>query len=93
MLTATLKKQIEKIGIEIEVKERFCTDLLTGEKSRCDPKYIAKGTNYYLEWYDQAGYAACVYVCRNGLRDDCRSDYFPGWFPKTVKSAVKALQE
>ena len=82
---------LKKIGVKIEVKERFnsmnekCSDhyICYGKKNKCD---------WYQQFYDKDNVDA-IQVMRLHEENDLMSDYFAGQFYHTIKSLVKVMGE
>jgi hypothetical protein len=53
--------------------------------SCCGEKYWVSNRLYKLEWQDQDGFACCPYISKHSDIKNYAEDYFPGFFPKTLK--------
>lgn len=73
-----LTKALEKNGLKIEVvNERL---------------YVASGATHSVEFYKQDDRAVAVYVKPNNDQDDSYTDYFCGFFPKTIKRVIEYVK-
>lgn len=83
MQVKSLVKALEKAGHKIEALRNYKGELNGAYR-------IVKGDKV-LSWHDQFGRAICVHEGRLSDPWDLQSDYHPGSFSRTVKSAVAYL--
>ena len=72
-----LLKALEKLSTIEVVKDIYDTDTNT--------RYEATNGEWTCSWRVQEGNAMGVYLHKSNMKDDLTSDYFCGWFPKTIK--------
>lgn len=77
MKQKSLINAVKKTGLDIKVKD--------------NRQYYAEGPTHCLSWYVQDENAICVHIQRNGDESDPYTDYFPGFFPSTIKHAMTYL--
>lgn len=56
-----------------------------------DDHYSAKNGRAVLSWHLQGDYAICVLCSVLGDQRDTMTDYFPGYYARTIKLAVNHL--
>lgn len=78
MKLKSLINAINKTGLEIETNGR---------------SYYVKGPKNSLEFYIQEDKVVSLYASPNNDKDDLYTDYYCGFFPKTIKRAIEYLIE
>lgn len=94
MKHSSIKKALIKNGFKPIVLEEKQFDLLVHYK------YFVQGngcsaTWFYRVWKEEEGEReeGCdPYVLNDGQKDCMMTDYFPGFFPKTIKSFINYLK-
>ncbi len=74
MKTKTTLKRLEKYG--------------KVEKNNNGQYYIFSDT-HVLSFYDQGGEVVCLHVKGKEDETDSMTDYFPGFFPKSLRYAIE----
>lgn len=65
--------------------------LNAGEPEREGNKYSLFVGQHLVEFRDEDGRASLLHIRRAEDEPDLMTDYFPGWWPNTVKAAVNSL--
>lgn len=92
MKIKSLTRALKKAGISIE--DKSTEKWYNFDKREGNRRYFeAAGETHVLSWYslvDEEN-VDCLHCKRKREKSDMMTDYFPGWFPKTIKSAINAL--
>lgn len=86
---------LKKNGLKPVVLEEKVFDLLVHYKYFVQGKGCS-ATWFYRVWKGEEGGSEerCVpYILGEGQKDCMVSDYFPGFYPKTIKSFIQSLKE
>ena len=78
MKHSSLLKALDKIKAEVKQKS-------------ISTAYYADNENKEISWYNQDGHVICLHVVRLTDHADPMTDYFPGSFYHTIKSAIEAF--
>ena len=79
MLIKSLSTKLEKFGLKIK------------KNNNNNPQYWIKANNYTLSGYSLGGYVTCLHIRRSNDENDIMTDYFPGHYPASLKSALKYM--
>ncbi len=82
MQISSLRSRIEKAGFTIEDTER-----------KFDTAHRAVSGDCVVTWYQQDERVQCLHCGRTSQPGDSMTDYFPGFFPRTIKGAVEHLRK
>jgi hypothetical protein len=91
MKTERLKKALEKAGIKVEMSQRECYDHITKQYEKCSPVYYAENNRNKIHWYDQQREVVCCQIMGKKENNDSQSDYFPGFFARSIKMAIAGM--
>lgn len=80
MLVKSLVSKLAKYGLEPQLQPHSTI------------KYYVAVNGKVLTWIDQDGLATCTKVAREGERDDAMTDYFVGYYARTIKEAISGLE-
>lgn len=89
--TTSLIKALKKAGYKVEVKQHKIYDHFKGEYILSSKRYYCESKTAKLGWHDQDGNAICIQSMGINQRNQAEIDYFPGYFCKTIKSALNSL--
>ncbi len=88
-----LLKQISKVSI-VEMREEVHNTFFNNTRETyTNYRFIAKSKTHVCSWWRKEGNVQSLSLHRLNDQDDIQSDYHCGWFPKTIKSAVLAMQD
>lgn len=101
MNIARLVKALEKAGVEVKKIDRNEYKKAIGHYTEDFIVYECKSSTHKCTIYpngrlnDGTLNESCysVQVMRRNESNDSQSDYFPGWFAKTIKSVVQGMTE
>jgi len=91
MKTSRLIKALEKAGLRVENVKRSFYDHFTSDYKESRNEYFCKNDKNKVHWYDQDGSAICVQIMGIKQNNDSQSDYFPGYFCKSIKQVVNGM--
>jgi hypothetical protein len=91
MKTKNLIKALEKIGVELKVDQRRVYDHFAKEYQMSTPNYYGDNGKNKISFYDQGGEVVCCQVMGIRCENDYMSDYFAGYFARTIKSAINGM--
>lgn len=91
MKTQNLIKALEKLGMKVEVQERYYVSMITNRKE-IDCSYYCTDGKKKVQFRDQEGRAICVQCQLIGQSNNYMTDYFPGFFAKTIKQVINHFQ-
>jgi len=89
MKNATLTSRIKKAGFEIEIE----TPRTHAEGVTPSNLHRAVSGDAVVTWYEQGASAVCLHCGRISQPGDSMTDYFPGYFPRTIKGAIEHLRK
>lgn len=81
MKIKSLESALKKAGYEIK-EDKFWKN---------NTQYFVKSSSHVLSWYTQGDEVSSLHIRRHDDHSDIMTDYFAGWFPKTIKSALSGL--
>ena len=92
MKIKSLKNKLEKLGYSVNViiEKKYS---IFSEKYITTTRYEVKSSTHILTWFPSFDNTdvSNLHVRRLNDKSEIQSDYFAGWFPKTIKHAVNAL--
>jgi hypothetical protein len=91
MRTINVIKSLEKQGWKVEIKQREIYDHFEKKYVLNSKEYFCNNGRNKCHFYDQEGIAVCVQIQKSNEKNDSQSDYFPGFFAKTIKSIVDGM--
>lgn len=91
MKTKNLIKALEKIGVEIKVDQREVYDHFEKKYTKTTPNYYGDNGKNKINFYDQGGEVVCCQVMGIKSNNCYMSDYFPGYFARSIKSAIAGM--
>ena len=89
MKHASIVSALKRIGAEIQSSERKRRD----DNVVYEYAFWAIHNGKSIEWYKQVenDFAGGLYVKRAAAKDDLHTDFFAGWWPRTIKAAIDYL--
>lgn len=91
MQTKNLIKALKKIGLDVEIEQRKAYDHFAKEYVMTTPQITAQNERNKICFYDQDGSVVCCQVMGVKQDNDYMTDYFPGYFARTIKSAISGM--
>lgn len=91
MKVKNLVKALEKIGVKIEVSQRQVYDYFENKYTMTTPEYFGDNGKNKIHFYEQDGEVVCCQVMGIRQHNDSQSDYFPGYFARSIKSAINGM--
>lgn len=93
MKVKSVVRALEKAGYKVHRKERRVMDFRTN-KPFMDVSYYAENEKYICTFHPcyENERAECVNIKSHGEERDLMTDYFPGFYPRTIKHLIESME-